>query len=102
MYCSHTSRTAGGMRVGAPVAASTSTSVVAAVDTIRVCAADDPLVRRRLIELLERLAARVSDAERRRALRAAAERIVATLENNAMIAADRTPLVDAAHAAVSA
>lgn len=79
-----------------------SETVVDAVDTIRVCAADDPLVMRRLIELLERLAARVSDAERRRALRAAAERIVATLENNAMIAADRTPLVDAAHAAVAA
>ena len=35
------------------------------------------------------------------ALRAAADRIVATLDSNAMIPADRTPLIEAARAAVA-
>lgn len=79
-----------------------SETVVDAVDTIRVCASDDPLVMRRLIELIERLADRVTDADRRRALRSAADRVVASLEGNTMIDADRDALVDAARAAVPA
>ncbi|HET8958344.1 MAG TPA: DUF2254 domain-containing protein [Microcella sp.] len=79
-----------------------SETIVDAVDTIRVCAADSPLVTQRLIELLTRLAARVDGIERRRSLRAAADRIVATLDSNAMIPADRTPLIEAARAAVAA
>lgn len=77
-------------------------TVVDAVDTIRVCAADDPLVTARLVHLVARLAERATDAERRAALRSVAERIAQTLVGGAMIEADRDRLVELARQAVPA
>lgn len=77
-------------------------TVLDAIDTVRVCAAADPLVVARLTELVARLAERTSDPERRDALRAAAERIAQTVEAGPLIAADRERLAASARQAVPA